>query len=82
MSEESKVYQGEVIFFSAKKGYGFVKWEGEHDLFVYWSNIEMDGFKVLRPGQIVEFQLGENAKGLQGINIRVISEGPGDLMEE
>jgi CspA family cold shock protein len=80
MSEqkEEKVYRGEVIFFSNRKGFGFVSWDEDKDLFVHFSNIDIEGFKTLRPGQTVEFTLGQNHKGQQAEHVRVIAEAPAD----
>lgn len=82
MSEEKKVYQGKILWFSAKRGYGFAEREGEPDIFCYWSNIQMDGFRTLKAGQIIEFEIGENARGPQAVNIKVIAEPEEDLSEE
>lgn len=64
---EDKKYQGEVIWFDGKKGYGFVSWanssgEGQKDLFVHYSDIASEGFKTLKKGQKVSFSLGLNKK--------------------
>ena len=78
MSEENvKEYQGTVVWFDARKGYGFVSVgsEGE-DLFVHWSNVVVDGFKTLKPSQIVSYELGENHNGRQAINVKVIQDAP------
>jgi len=83
MDEETKVFLGTVIFFSARKGFGFLDWEGEEgDLFVHFSNIQSDGFKTLLPDQRVEFEIGENHKGRQAVNVRVIAGPDEDLTEE
>lgn len=74
MSEEKKVYRGRCLFFSNKRGYGFLEWEGEKDLFVHFSNIQAEGFKTLRPDQLVEFEVGSNHRGPQAINVRVVQE--------
>jgi CspA family cold shock protein len=62
----NKVFSGEVIFFG-KKGYGFIKWEDEavpqKDLFVHFSDINCEGFKLLKKGQLVNFQVGQNFRG-------------------
>jgi CspA family cold shock protein len=77
MSEvtEGKKYTGKILWFDAHKGYGFLAPDsGEKDLFCYWSNILMDGFKVLKPDQIVEYEIGENSKGPQAINVKIIKD--------
>jgi len=70
-----KIMTGKVCWFDSRKGIGFLtKDDGTGDLFVHWSNVEMDGFKTLKPGQVVSFELGENHKGAQAINIKVIRD--------
>ena len=55
---------GTVKWFSSKKGFGFiVPDDGGSDLFVHHSDIEMSGFKDLKDGQAVEFEVGEGKKG-------------------
>ena len=76
---------GTVVWFDSKKGIGFVARDnGDKDLFVHWSNIEMTGFKTLKPGQVVSFELGENHRGVQATNIMVIKdvEDDGDEQQE
>ena len=53
------------------KGYGFISREDGDDLFVHYSEIQMDGFKTLDEGQAVEFDVttGQNGK-LQASNVR------------
>lgn len=66
--ESSKLYYGEVIFFSPKRGYGFIKWEidgvDQKDLFVHYSDINCDGFKTLYKGQKISFTLGINKNNI------------------
>lgn len=61
--------QGRVKWFNNEKGYGFIDYPGGEDIFVHYSAIKQDGYKTLSEGQIVEFDLIENAKGLQAINV-------------
>ncbi|MBD3343062.1 MAG: cold-shock protein [Candidatus Lokiarchaeota archaeon] len=66
---------GYVKWFNAKKGYGFisVEDEGEDDIFVHFSNIDMEGFKKLDQGDLVEFDLNESddGKGPEALNVKV-----------
>lgn len=68
-------YTGTVIWFCVKKNYGFIKWAGGEDMFAHWSDITMEGFKVLKKGQEVEFSVGENNHGKpKAIDIKIINE--------
>ena len=70
-----QVYEGIVVWFNPKKGYGFVDCKSlEADIFCHFSNIEVDGFKTVRPGDKVRFKLGRNHKNIQAINIKVLSD--------
>lgn len=71
---------GKVKWFNNAKGYGFVLSEaGGDDLFAHYSSIEMDGYRTLRAGQDVTFDVEEGPKGLHAVNIRVVAgdEPPG-----
>ncbi len=61
--------QGNVKWFSAEKGYGFIEVEGEKDVFVHYSQIQEDGFKTLEEGQRVEFDVVEGNRGPQAANV-------------
>ena len=63
------------MWFDPRKGFGFVSTgeEGD-DIFVHWSNVQVDGFKTLKPGQVVSYELGENHNGPQAVNVVVIRE--------
>ena len=58
--------QGTVKWFNAKKGYGFISDAEGNDVFVHFSALNMDGFKELKDGEKVEFEVTEGAKGPQG----------------
>ena len=65
--------RGTVLWFDVSKGYGFIKESGGTDLFCHYSDIAMDGFKVLRHGQVVEYDVGKNHAGRdKAIMIRVV----------
>jgi len=66
MSERLK---GTVKWFNPSKGYGFIDQEDGEDVFVHYSVIKMDGYRVLRQGQIVEFEVEESPKGLQASEV-------------
>ena len=61
---------GTVKWFSAEKGFGFIAREGEQDVFVHFSAIDMPGYKSLEEGQTVEFEVTKGPKGLQAQNVR------------
>ena len=62
---------GTVKWFNNAKGYGFVIAEaGGEDLFAHYSSIQMDGYKTLKAGQSVEFDIEQGPKGLHAVNIR------------
>jgi len=63
---------GEVKWFSATKGFGFIGHEGGEDVFVHFSAIEMDGYRRLKEGQKVEFSIEQGEKGPQAANVKVI----------
>lgn len=56
---------GTVKWFHNGKGYGFITREEGEDIFVHYSEIEMEGYKKLEEGQEVEFTVAEGEKGLQ-----------------
>ena len=61
--------QGTVKWFNAKKGYGFISDEQGNDIFVHFSALNMDGFKELKDGEAVEFEVIEGEKGPQAANV-------------
>lgn len=61
--------KGTVKWFNAKKGFGFLCDEEGNDIFVHFSAINMDGFKVLEEGDTVEFEVVEGNKGPQAANV-------------
>jgi CspA family cold shock protein len=70
---------GTVKWFSNITGYGFLNASDvEEDIFVHYSAIEMDGYKKLKSGQTVEFELTDGPRGLQAINIRPRSDDSQD----
>lgn len=56
-------------WFSATKGYGFIARESGADVFVHYSAIQGEGFKTLREGQEVEFELTEDVKCPKAANV-------------
>lgn len=61
---------GKVKWFNNAKGYGFIIEDGKsEDLFAHFSEIRMDGYKTLKAGQGVEFDIIQGPKGLHAVNI-------------
>jgi cold shock protein len=61
---------GTVKWFNEEKGYGFITPEnGSKDCFVHHSAIQMQGFKTLREGERVEFDIAQGAKGPAAENV-------------
>ncbi len=61
---------GTVKWFNNAKGYGFIEpQEGGNDIFVHYSTIEMEGYKSLKAGQEVTFDLSEGPKGVHATDI-------------
>jgi len=61
--------QGRVKWFNAEKGYGFIETEEGGDVFVHFSAIQMEGYKTLEEGQLVEFDIVQGARGPQAANV-------------
>jgi CspA family cold shock protein len=64
--------QGTVKWFNASKGFGFISREGAEDVFVHFNNIIGDGFKSLKEGDKVKFNVAKGRKGLQAENVERI----------
>jgi CspA family cold shock protein len=60
---------GTVKWFNEAKGYGFLARENGPDVFVHYSAIQGNGFKTLREGQRVEFEVGQGPKGPQALYV-------------
>lgn len=60
---------GTVKWFNDSKGFGFIEQESGEDVFVHYSAITMDGFKTLKQGQMVEFNIVQGPKGPQASDV-------------
>ena len=71
MGEQEKQAKcaGKVKWFSNEKGYGFIAQENSADVFVHHSAIQMEGFRTLKEGESVCYDLLEGDKGLQAVNV-------------
>ena len=66
--------RGRVKWFNNEKGYCFIEYKYNEDIFVHYSAINQEGYKTLTEGQYVEFNLVETAKGYQALDVVVIKE--------
>ena len=64
---------GRVKWFNDQKGFGFIEVDGSKDLFVHHSAIPGEGFKSLKEGNEVEFEVSKSPNGLQASNVRIAS---------
>lgn len=63
---------GAVKWFNDTKGYGFIRSEDGKDVFVHQSEIQMDGFRSLKEGQKVEFEIKQGDKGAKAVNVKLV----------
>ncbi|WP_259288774.1 cold-shock protein [Candidatus Nasuia deltocephalinicola] len=67
--------KGLVKWFNDAKGYGFIVSEkNNEDIFVHFSSIIMQGFKTLKEGQRVDFEILETVKGRQASNVKMAED--------
>ncbi len=69
------MFRGKVKWFDEKKGYGFISKDEGGDVFVHYSAIDMAGFKTLKEGQRVEFEVIQGPKGEQASKVKVLDAG-------
>jgi len=65
---------GRVKWFNNKKGYGFIERDDGEDVFVHYSEIRGQGYRTLKDGQTVEFEIEETPRGLRAVNVRVVRQ--------
>ena len=65
---------GKVKWFNDAKGFGFIEQDSGEDVFVHYSAIQTDGYRSLKEGQDVEFELDNADKGLRATNVRSLVE--------
>ncbi len=61
--------EGTVKWFNDRKGYGFVSRANGEDVFIHFSNIAQEGFKSLKEGDKVSFDVQDTERGLQAVNV-------------
>ena len=67
---DTEKFSGTVKWFNDAKGFGFITPDnGGEDLFAHFSSIQMNGFKTLKEGQRVLFEVAQGPKGQQALNI-------------
>jgi cold shock protein len=69
---EDAMAQGTVKWFNAEKGYGFIAVDEGPDVYVHYSQIQMDGFRALEDGQRVEFEISQGQKGPQADSVKPV----------
>ncbi len=73
-------YSGTVKWFNNAKGYGFLGRDSGNDVFVHYSSINLDGYKTLKEGDPVEFDVITGEKGPQADKVALVKKNnqPGD----
>jgi len=74
MSENER-QNGTVKWFNDEKGYGFITPEYGADVFIHYKAIETRGFRALKEGQVVSFEVSQGQKGAQADKVRVEESG-------
>ncbi|MFP3938603.1 MAG: cold-shock protein [Phycisphaerae bacterium] len=69
---------GKVKWFDPKKGYGFIVGDEGQDVFVHYTSIQGDGFRALKDGETVAYELVEGEKGYQARNVNRDVESPAE----
>ncbi len=69
IKEVTVLAEGKVKWFNESKGFGFLTSEDNVDVFVHYSSIQGDGFKVLAEGDSVSFDIEEGPKGPKAVNV-------------
>ncbi|MCC6932856.1 MAG: cold shock domain-containing protein [Deltaproteobacteria bacterium] len=65
----AELQRGTVKWFNDAKGFGFIEHESGKDIFIHYSVIESDGYKTLKDGEEVEYELADGDKGLHAAKV-------------
>ncbi|NOY07017.1 MAG: cold-shock protein [Chlorobi bacterium] len=65
---------GTVKWFNERRGYGFIQRDSGEDVFVHYRAIQQEGFKTLKEGDRVEFEVEQGPKGPQAANVMIVSQ--------
>jgi CspA family cold shock protein len=65
--------KGTVKWFNNAKGYGFITRENGEDLFVHFKSIVGEGYKSLKQGEVVQFEIEQGTKGPQAANVSKVA---------
>ncbi len=70
---------GKVRWFDEKKGFGFIARDNARDIFVHYSAIQQDGFRTLREGEPVTFEVAEGPHGVHAITVQKAAAAAGAM---
>lgn len=68
----SMAFEGRVKWFNESKGFGFIQQDGGQDVFVHYTSIKGDGFKTLKQGDRVRFDIVEGDRGPKAVNVEKV----------
>lgn len=74
--ENDDMKKGTVKWFDPKKGFGFVVNDKGEDVFVHYSSIAGEGFRCLKNGDTVEYELLDSSKGLKASRVTILESLP------
>ncbi len=78
----AELQRGVVKWFNDAKGFGFIEHTSGRDVFVHYSVIEWDGFKTLKDGEEVHYELSEGDKGLHAAKVVRVADAKEEGSEE
>jgi CspA family cold shock protein len=70
----SNSLKGVVKWFNNSKGFGFIEHQSGKDVFVHYSVIESQGYKTLKDGEEVQYEIQEGPKGLHAANVKRVTD--------